>query len=112
MITAEAWSNKKYAVYGLARSGLATVRALVASGAEVTAWDDREEARNQLRPSPSGEVSPKAAEGSGKPLEKNPSLSSADPSPQGEKLVLREAKKGDADQLVALFQNALASVGG
>ncbi|WP_338501180.1 UDP-N-acetylmuramoyl-L-alanine--D-glutamate ligase [Sphingomonas kaistensis] len=45
MITAEAWSNKKYAVYGLARSGLATVRALVASGAEVTAWDRSEEAR-------------------------------------------------------------------
>ncbi|GAA4028324.1 UDP-N-acetylmuramoyl-L-alanine--D-glutamate ligase [Sphingomonas rosea] len=45
MITAEAWKNKKYAVYGLARSGLATVRALVASGAEVTAWDRSEEAR-------------------------------------------------------------------
>ena len=37
--------DKKYAVYGLARSGLATVRALVASGAEVTAWDRSEEAR-------------------------------------------------------------------
>ena len=45
MITAEAWKDKKYAVYGLARSGLATVRALVASGAEVTAWDKNEEAR-------------------------------------------------------------------
>ena len=45
MITAEAWNNKKYAVYGLARSGLATVRALVLSGAEVTAWDRSEEAR-------------------------------------------------------------------
>jgi UDP-N-acetylmuramoylalanine--D-glutamate ligase len=47
VITAGAWKNKRYAVYGLARSGLATVRALVASGAEVTAWDDREEARAQ-----------------------------------------------------------------
>ncbi len=46
MITAEAFSGKHYAVLGLARSGLATVRALLASGAEVTAWDDREEARN------------------------------------------------------------------
>jgi UDP-N-acetylmuramoylalanine--D-glutamate ligase len=45
VITAEAWKNKRYAVYGLARSGLATVRALVASGAEVTAWDRSEEAR-------------------------------------------------------------------
>nr|WP_245198439.1 UDP-N-acetylmuramoyl-L-alanine--D-glutamate ligase [Sphingopyxis italica] len=31
---------------GLARSGLATVEALVASGAGVTAWDEREEARD------------------------------------------------------------------
>ena len=31
---------------GLARSGLATVEALVASGAGVTAWDDREDARD------------------------------------------------------------------
>lgn len=48
MITAGAWRNKRYAVYGLARSGLATVRALVASGARVTAWDEREEARAQV----------------------------------------------------------------
>jgi UDP-N-acetylmuramoylalanine--D-glutamate ligase len=41
VITAKAFAGKKYAVYGLARSGLATVSALLASGAEVTAWDDR-----------------------------------------------------------------------
>jgi len=40
VITAKAWAGKRYAVYGLARSGLATVRALLASGAEVLAWDD------------------------------------------------------------------------
>ena len=45
MITAQAWQEKHYAVYGLARSGLATVRALLASGAQVTVWDEREEAR-------------------------------------------------------------------
>ncbi len=45
MITARAWAGKHYAVYGLARSGLATVNALLASGAKVTAWDDRAEAR-------------------------------------------------------------------
>ena len=44
MITASTWKNKHYAVYGLARSGQATVRALVASGARVTAWDEKEEA--------------------------------------------------------------------
>ena len=45
MITAKAFAGKHYAVLGLARSGLATVEALAASGARVTAWDDREEAR-------------------------------------------------------------------
>ncbi|WP_133364854.1 UDP-N-acetylmuramoyl-L-alanine--D-glutamate ligase [Qipengyuania sediminis] len=45
MITSNAWSGRRYAVYGLARSGRATVEALLASGAEVLAWDDRAEAR-------------------------------------------------------------------
>ena len=40
MITAKAFAGKHYAVLGLARSGLATVEALLASGARVTAWDD------------------------------------------------------------------------
>ncbi len=45
MITARAFAGKHYAVYGLARSGLATAEALLASGAKVTAWDAKEEAR-------------------------------------------------------------------
>jgi len=45
VITAKAFAGKHYAVLGLARSGLATVEALLASGARVTAWDDKEEAR-------------------------------------------------------------------
>ena len=45
MITARAFAGKKYAVYGLARSGLATAEALLASGASVTGWDAKEEAR-------------------------------------------------------------------
>ena len=48
MITAKAFAGKHYAVYGLARSGLATVEALLASGAKVTAWDDNAEARDRL----------------------------------------------------------------
>jgi UDP-N-acetylmuramoylalanine--D-glutamate ligase len=44
VITARAFAGKHYAVYGLARSGLATVEALLASGAKVTAWDAKEEA--------------------------------------------------------------------
>ncbi|MGQ0659805.1 UDP-N-acetylmuramoyl-L-alanine--D-glutamate ligase [Sphingosinicella sp.] len=51
MITSPAFRGKRYAVLGLARSGLATVEALVASGAEVTAWDEKEEARAALKSS-------------------------------------------------------------
>ena len=46
-MTARAFAGRRYAVLGLARSGLATVEALVASGAGVTAWDDRESARDE-----------------------------------------------------------------
>ena len=45
MITSPAFRGKRYVVLGLARSGMATVRALVASGAEVVAWDSNEAAR-------------------------------------------------------------------
>ena len=48
MITAKAFAGKHFAVLGLARSGLATVEALLASGARVTAWDDKEEARAKV----------------------------------------------------------------
>ncbi|WP_294389546.1 UDP-N-acetylmuramoyl-L-alanine--D-glutamate ligase [uncultured Sphingomonas sp.] len=48
MITSPIFSGRRYAVLGLARSGLATVEALLASGAAVTAWDGREEARAKL----------------------------------------------------------------
>lgn len=47
MIVSDAFRGKRYAVLGLARSGIATLRSLVASGAEVTAWDSREDARAQ-----------------------------------------------------------------
>ena len=48
MITSAAFAGKSYAVYGLARSGLATVDALLSSGAKVMAWDERAEARAAL----------------------------------------------------------------
>ena len=51
MIASSAFSGKHYAVLGLARSGLATVEALCASGAHVTAWDSNEQARENLRSS-------------------------------------------------------------
>jgi UDP-N-acetylmuramoylalanine--D-glutamate ligase len=46
VIVARAWAGKRYAVLGLARSGAATVRALLAGGASVTAWD-RDEGKRQ-----------------------------------------------------------------
>ncbi len=39
-------AGRRFAVYGLARSGLATVRALLAAGAGVAAWDSKPEARD------------------------------------------------------------------
>jgi len=55
VITSPVFRGKHYAVLGLARSGVATVEALLASGAKVTAWDTREEARAALLPLPGGE---------------------------------------------------------
>ncbi len=48
MIVSGAFRGKRYAVLGLARSGMATVEALLASGAHVTAWDRREGPREEL----------------------------------------------------------------
>lgn len=48
MIVSDAFRGKRYAVLGLARSGLATVSALVESGAQVTAWDAKPEAREAV----------------------------------------------------------------
>lgn len=48
MIVSDAFRGKRYAVLGLARSGSATVEALVTSGADVVAWDSRQEAREAL----------------------------------------------------------------
>ena len=46
MITSPAFRGKRYALLGLARSGLATAQALIASGATVTAWDANQAARD------------------------------------------------------------------
>jgi UDP-N-acetylmuramoylalanine--D-glutamate ligase len=45
VITARAFRGNRYAVFGLARSGLATDAALRGSGAEVAIWDDNAAAR-------------------------------------------------------------------
>lgn len=48
MITTPAFARKRFAVLGLARSGMAAVESLLAGGAQVTAWDSREEPRRAL----------------------------------------------------------------
>jgi UDP-N-acetylmuramoylalanine--D-glutamate ligase len=48
VIVSPVFAGKRYAVLGLARSGLAAASALVESGAHVMAWDSRDEARQQL----------------------------------------------------------------
>lgn len=48
MIASPAFSGKRYAVLGLARSGMTALECLLASGASVTAWDSREEPRRVL----------------------------------------------------------------
>ena len=45
MITSPSFKGKRYAVLGLARSGAAAAEALLASGAEVIAWDRQPHAR-------------------------------------------------------------------
>ncbi|WP_299329218.1 UDP-N-acetylmuramoyl-L-alanine--D-glutamate ligase [Parasphingopyxis sp.] len=48
MTPARAFAGKRYAVLGLARTGISVVDYLWCSSASVTAWDDREEAREQV----------------------------------------------------------------
>lgn len=48
MITSPVFSGKRYAILGLARSGLAAAEALLASGAELVAWDRQDVAREKL----------------------------------------------------------------
>lgn len=48
MITAPYYQNKRIGVFGLARTGIAAVHALVASGAKVLAWDDNEVPRTKV----------------------------------------------------------------
>ncbi len=76
MITSEAWRGKRYAVLGLARSGAATVNALLASGAHVTAWDTDEERRSHIL---SATCATPSAIHDGSPLQDRADLVLADP---------------------------------
>ncbi|MBS0480843.1 MAG: UDP-N-acetylmuramoyl-L-alanine--D-glutamate ligase [Proteobacteria bacterium] len=48
MITSPTFAGRRYAVLGLARSGMTAAESLLAGGARVTAWDSREEPRRAL----------------------------------------------------------------
>jgi UDP-N-acetylmuramoylalanine--D-glutamate ligase len=56
MITTSAFAGKRYGVLGLARSGQSAVASLVAGGAQVTAWDAKEEPRHALALAHPGQV--------------------------------------------------------
>ncbi len=49
MLSAPTLSGKRYAVYGLARTGLSVLRFLGRSGATAVAWDENAEARDKAR---------------------------------------------------------------
>jgi UDP-N-acetylmuramoylalanine--D-glutamate ligase len=92
-------------VYGLARSGLATVEALLASGAKVTAWDAKEEARSSLRAQLAGRETSEAGGGvtDSAPL---PLHHPADGSPphalHGEELTIADLDAADLTQFDSL----------
>ena len=69
MITSPVFRGKCYAVLGLARSGVATVEALLASGATVVAWDADEGRRDALvLPGTGRGTAREASGGGGSPL--------------------------------------------
>ena len=102
MITAKAFAGKHYAVYGLARSGLATVEALLASGAKVTAWDAKEEAR--ISSSPDGEGNRAKRGGGGHGRRQSPLHRAARWSPprSGEDLTIADLDTADLTQFDSL----------
>ncbi len=98
MITARAFAGKHYAVLGLARSGLASVEALLASGARVTAWDDDEGTRDKLLPG-TGRWQPQADGGGSSPVE-SPlhQVTLGPPSRAGEDLEVTDFTNADLTQ--------------
>ncbi len=48
MITVRGFEGKRVAVFGLARTGIAAARALIAGGAEVSLWDEKAAARDAV----------------------------------------------------------------
>jgi UDP-N-acetylmuramoylalanine--D-glutamate ligase len=110
VITARAFAGRHYAVYGLARSGLATVEALLASGARVTAWDAKEDARNKLLPGTGRGTIPRCGMVAGAhvsagstvgPLHR-PAAPAGPPPRSGEELIIADLDTADLTQFDSL----------
>jgi UDP-N-acetylmuramoylalanine--D-glutamate ligase len=56
VIASPIWRGERYAVLGLARTGRATVGALLASGADVVAWDTNADARDATAQETAGQI--------------------------------------------------------
>ena len=102
MITARAFTGKHYAVYGLARSGIATVEALLASGARVTAWDAKEEARNKLLPGTGRGTSEAGGGAEDGGIDPSVSTDVLPPPRSGEDLVIANLDTADLSQFDSL----------
>ena len=108
MITSDVFRGRRYAVLGLARSGAATVRALVASGASVTAWDADEAKRSALLPLPGGErVGVRGSEGEAAASHLDRRTPSPNPLPEGEGLAFADPLEID----LAGFDGVVVSPG-
>jgi UDP-N-acetylmuramoylalanine--D-glutamate ligase len=99
VITARAFAGKHYAVYGLARSGLATAEALLASGARVTAWDAKEEARAKLLPGTGRGTAERSSVVEGAP---SVSADALPPPRSGEDLTIANLDEADLSQFDSL----------
>ncbi|MET4896426.1 UDP-N-acetylmuramoyl-L-alanine--D-glutamate ligase [Sphingomonadaceae bacterium jetA1] len=99
MIVSRDWAGKTFAVLGLARSGAATVSALLAGGANVVAWDRDPTKRDALKPLPfrgggGGEASPQIVRPEDAPH--------PNPSPEGQGLTLVDLDTVDLSGFDAL----------
>ncbi len=101
MIVASDWAGKRYAVLGLARSGAATVSALLEGGASVVAWDSDPEKREAILPGTGRGTSeaggggvPQATSSAEAPLHPQPAAGGPPPR-AGEDLVITDLDKLD-----------------
>ncbi|WP_294278700.1 UDP-N-acetylmuramoyl-L-alanine--D-glutamate ligase [uncultured Sphingomonas sp.] len=108
MIVSRDWAGKRYAVLGLARSGAATVSALLAGGASVVAWDSDPAKREAILPGTGrgsseagGGGAPQATPSAEAPLHHQPAAGGPPPR-TGEDLVIADLDTLDLSHFDAL----------